>query len=214
MYHNNENSQLSQISNNVLGLDDGDSLLSNDNKYDEDSDVGYGDDPHPYLDSDDEDLPNLLHEEMNMSNQAEQDGSLSVSSGEEYGYEDEWAEEDEDANRDTFTDQQYSEGLVEGMIFCSVKFVFAFCKEHSRLTGFGVIKTGSNQKGGENGENHHKQSILLGCTLITSKDIETYKYAFSTWFMVMGNAPPTAIPTDQCESINGSIREVLPDIYP
>ncbi|KAK4731670.1 hypothetical protein R3W88_024658 [Solanum pinnatisectum] len=121
MYHNNENSQLSQLSNNVLGLDDGDSLLSNDNKYDEDSDVGYGDDRHPYLDSDDEDLLNLFHEEMNMSNQAEQDESLSVSSGEEYGYEDEWAEEAEDANGDTFTDQQYIEDPVEGMIFCSVR---------------------------------------------------------------------------------------------
>ncbi|KAH0636424.1 hypothetical protein KY290_036870 [Solanum tuberosum] len=112
MDHNNENSQLSQILNNVLGLDDGDSLLSNDNQHDDYSDGGYGDDPHPYLDSDYEDLLNLLHEEMNMSNQAEQDESSSVSSREEYGYEDEWAE-DEDANGDTFTDQQYIEGPVE-----------------------------------------------------------------------------------------------------
>ncbi|WMV46690.1 hypothetical protein MTR67_040075 [Solanum verrucosum] len=49
-----------------------------------------------------------------MSNQAEQDESLSVSSREKYGYEDEWAE-DEDANGDTFTDQQYIQGPVEDM---------------------------------------------------------------------------------------------------
>lgn len=59
--------------------------------------------------------------------------------------------------------------------------------------------------------NQHKQTILLGYALITSEDIETYKFVFSTWLAAMGNAPPTAIFTDQCESIKAAIREVRPD---
>ncbi|WMV57760.1 hypothetical protein MTR67_051145, partial [Solanum verrucosum] len=61
------------------------------------------------------------------------------------------------------------------------------------------------------GVNQHKQSILLGCALLTSEDIKTYKFVFSTWLAVMGNEPPTAILTDQCESIKAAIAEVLPD---
>ncbi|KAH0688883.1 hypothetical protein KY289_016241 [Solanum tuberosum] len=61
------------------------------------------------------------------------------------------------------------------------------------------------------GVNQHKQSILSGCALLTSADIETYKFVFSTWLAAMGNVPPTAILTDQCESIKAAITRVLPD---
>ncbi|XP_059310329.1 protein FAR1-RELATED SEQUENCE 8-like [Lycium ferocissimum] len=58
---------------------------------------------------------------------------------------------------------------------------------------------------------HYRQSILLGCALITSEDAKTYKYVFSTCLRAMNGLPPTAILTDQCESIKVAIREVMPD---
>ncbi|WMV36045.1 hypothetical protein MTR67_029430 [Solanum verrucosum] len=58
------------------------------------------------------------------------------------------------------------------------------------------------------GVNQHKQSILFGCALLTSEDIETYKFVFSTWLIAMGNAPPTVILIDQCESIKEAIAEL------
>ncbi|KAH0639651.1 hypothetical protein KY285_036237 [Solanum tuberosum] len=61
------------------------------------------------------------------------------------------------------------------------------------------------------GVNQHKHSILLGCVLLTSEDIETYKFVFSTWLAAMGNVPPTTILTDQCESMKASITEVFLD---
>ncbi|WMV44692.1 hypothetical protein MTR67_038077 [Solanum verrucosum] len=57
------------------------------------------------------------------------------------------------------------------------------------------------------GVNQHKQSIFLGCTLLTSEDIKTY--VFSTWLAAMGNEPPTTILTDQCKSIKAAIVEFV-----
>ncbi|XP_069146884.1 protein FAR-RED IMPAIRED RESPONSE 1-like [Solanum lycopersicum] len=49
-------------------------------------------------------------------------------------------------------------------------------------------------------------SILLGCALLTSEDIETYKFVFSTWLTAMSNAPPTTMLSNQCESIKAEKR--------
>ncbi|XP_049394791.1 protein FAR1-RELATED SEQUENCE 6-like [Solanum stenotomum] len=43
------------------------------------------------------------------------------------------------------------------------------------------------------------------------EDIETYKLVFSTWLAAMGNVPPTAILTDQCEIIKAAIARILAD---
>ncbi|XP_059310744.1 protein FAR1-RELATED SEQUENCE 6-like [Lycium ferocissimum] len=59
--------------------------------------------------------------------------------------------------------------------------------------------------------NQHRQSILLGCALITSEDANTNKYVFSTWLRAMNGVAPTAIMTDQCESIKAAIRVVMPN---
>ncbi|KAF3626031.1 hypothetical protein FXO38_29489 [Capsicum annuum] len=61
------------------------------------------------------------------------------------------------------------------------------------------------------GVNHHNQSILLGCALLTSEDIKTYAFIFRTWLMTMGEISLTAILIDQYESIKAAIREVLPN---
>nr|XP_009793957.1 PREDICTED: protein FAR1-RELATED SEQUENCE 5-like [Nicotiana sylvestris] len=53
------------------------------------------------------------------------------------------------------------------------------------------------------GINHHRQSILLGCALMSHEDIDSYKLVFRTWLDAMGNVHPDAIITDQCQSISG-----------
>ncbi|XP_059306528.1 protein FAR-RED IMPAIRED RESPONSE 1-like [Lycium ferocissimum] len=61
------------------------------------------------------------------------------------------------------------------------------------------------------GVNQHCQSILLGCALITSEDIDTYKFFFTTWLCPMHGVKPTAMLTSQCESIKATIRQVMPE---
>ncbi|KAK6796740.1 hypothetical protein RDI58_004441 [Solanum bulbocastanum] len=60
------------------------------------------------------------------------------------------------------------------------------------------------------GINHHRQSILLGCALMSHEDIVSYKLIFRTWLEAMGNVHPNAIITDQCPSIKPAIAEVMP----
>lgn len=40
------------------------------------------------------------------------------------------------------------------------------------------------------GVNHHGQSILLGCGLVSHENIETYVWLFSTWLIAMGGQAP------------------------
>ncbi|XP_019226776.1 PREDICTED: protein FAR-RED IMPAIRED RESPONSE 1-like [Nicotiana attenuata] len=61
------------------------------------------------------------------------------------------------------------------------------------------------------GINHHRQSILLGCALMSHEDIDSYKLVFRTWLDAMGNAHPDAIITDQCQSVKVAIAEVMPN---
>ncbi|XP_009591584.2 protein FAR-RED IMPAIRED RESPONSE 1-like [Nicotiana tomentosiformis] len=61
------------------------------------------------------------------------------------------------------------------------------------------------------GINHHRQSILLGCALMSHEDIDSYKLVFRTWLEAMGNVYPDAIITDQCQSIKLAIAEVMPN---
>ncbi|XP_019236772.1 PREDICTED: protein FAR-RED IMPAIRED RESPONSE 1-like [Nicotiana attenuata] len=61
------------------------------------------------------------------------------------------------------------------------------------------------------GINHHRQSILLGCALMSHEDIDSYKLVFRTWLDSMGNVHPDAIITDQCWSIKVAIAEVMPN---
>ncbi|WMV55314.1 hypothetical protein MTR67_048699 [Solanum verrucosum] len=145
MESTSQNSQLNDVLNNVLGLDEDDSLLSQNDEHHEDSDNAY-DGPEHYLHSDDKDVINKLFEEMN---QPEQEESISVSDGEEYEAEKECDEQTDSANDDNFSDQQYMEDPLVDMVYCSVESLFAFYKEHSRLNGFGVLKKTSKKRGCE-----------------------------------------------------------------
>nr|XP_016485380.1 PREDICTED: protein FAR-RED IMPAIRED RESPONSE 1-like [Nicotiana tabacum] len=59
------------------------------------------------------------------------------------------------------------------------------------------------------GINHHRQSILLRCALMSHEDIDSYKLVFRTWLDAMGNVHPDTIITDQCQSIKVAIAEVM-----
>ncbi|WMV44693.1 hypothetical protein MTR67_038078 [Solanum verrucosum] len=145
MESTSQNSQLNNVLNNVLGLYEDDGLLSQNDEHHEDSDDAY-DGPEHYLHSDDEDVINKLFEEMN---QPEQEESISVCDGEEYEAEEECNEQTNSANDDNFSDQQYMEGPLVDMVYCSVESPFAFYKEHSHLNGFGVLKKTSKKRGCE-----------------------------------------------------------------
>ncbi|KAK9157430.1 hypothetical protein Scep_004004 [Stephania cephalantha] len=61
------------------------------------------------------------------------------------------------------------------------------------------------------GVNHHGQSILLGCALISHEDVKSFDWLFTNWIRGMGNVYPRCILTDQCESIKAAVRKVMPD---
>ncbi|PWA53154.1 Protein FAR1-RELATED SEQUENCE 6 [Artemisia annua] len=60
------------------------------------------------------------------------------------------------------------------------------------------------------GVNHHGQSILFGCGLLSYEDIHTYAWLFEQWLECMNGRPPKAIITDQCRSIQGVVAQIFP----
>jgi len=60
------------------------------------------------------------------------------------------------------------------------------------------------------GVNHHRHSILLGCTLISNEDVETFEWLFSAWMKAIDWNVPKAIITDQCQSIGKGIEWIFP----
>ncbi|XP_009759183.2 protein FAR-RED IMPAIRED RESPONSE 1-like [Nicotiana sylvestris] len=61
------------------------------------------------------------------------------------------------------------------------------------------------------GVNQHRQSILLGCALMSSEDITSYKIVLSTWLRGLNNVHLLAIMTDQCDSIKAAINAMMPN---
>ncbi|PHT53422.1 hypothetical protein CQW23_07884 [Capsicum baccatum] len=111
MDHNESNNQLRATLHDVFGLENSDSLHCNEDSY-----GGYADGPDRYLDTDDEDVQNLIDEEMNRSHQSVQDKDLSVSDGEEDHYGEDNVEEKEDPKHDdSYTEEQYTTGPVEAL---------------------------------------------------------------------------------------------------
>ncbi|XP_021771464.1 protein FAR1-RELATED SEQUENCE 8-like [Chenopodium quinoa] len=49
--------------------------------------------------------------------------------------------------------------------------------------------------------NHHGQSLLLGCALVSHEDYDTFKWIFKKWLSSMNNQAPVAILTDQAAAI-------------
>ena len=61
------------------------------------------------------------------------------------------------------------------------------------------------------GVNHHGQSTLLGCALLSDERTETYKWVFQSWLDANGGQAPKAMVTDQDKAIEAAVREVFPN---
>ncbi|XP_020589558.1 protein FAR1-RELATED SEQUENCE 6-like [Phalaenopsis equestris] len=59
------------------------------------------------------------------------------------------------------------------------------------------------------GVNHHGQSVLLGCGLLSKETVETYVWFFKTWLTCMMDCHPNAIITDLCKPIQDAVAEVF-----
>ncbi|XP_021751731.1 protein FAR-RED IMPAIRED RESPONSE 1-like [Chenopodium quinoa] len=60
------------------------------------------------------------------------------------------------------------------------------------------------------GVNHHGQSILLGCALVSRETTETYKWVFQQWLACMENRAPVAILTDQAALMRNAVAQTMP----
>ncbi|KAH9770356.1 protein FAR1-RELATED SEQUENCE [Citrus sinensis] len=61
------------------------------------------------------------------------------------------------------------------------------------------------------GVNHHGQSILLRCGLISHENTEIFTWLFDTWLSCMSGCPPLGIITDQDKAMKKAIQIVFPD---
>ncbi|XP_077219949.1 protein FAR-RED IMPAIRED RESPONSE 1-like isoform X2 [Tasmannia lanceolata] len=62
------------------------------------------------------------------------------------------------------------------------------------------------------GVNHHGQSLLFGCALITDETTSSFVWVFKTWLRAMYGKPPKAIITNHDNAIKSAIAEVFPKI--
>jgi len=60
------------------------------------------------------------------------------------------------------------------------------------------------------GVNHHGQSMLLGCALLSNEDTKTFTWLFTTWLECMHGSAPNAIITDQDRAMKNAIEIVFP----
>ncbi|XP_059637753.1 protein FAR-RED IMPAIRED RESPONSE 1-like [Cornus florida] len=61
------------------------------------------------------------------------------------------------------------------------------------------------------GVNHHGQSVLFSCGLLSNEDIETYIWLFESWLTCMLRRALKAIITYQCKAIQAAVRKVFPE---
>ncbi|XP_021758346.1 protein FAR-RED IMPAIRED RESPONSE 1-like [Chenopodium quinoa] len=61
------------------------------------------------------------------------------------------------------------------------------------------------------GVNHHGQSILLGCALVSHEDSDTFRWIFRQWLSCMGGKAPIGILTDQAPTMRKPLEELRPD---
>ncbi|KAJ6829555.1 protein FAR1-RELATED SEQUENCE 9-like [Iris pallida] len=61
------------------------------------------------------------------------------------------------------------------------------------------------------GVNHHGQSTLFGCGLVSNEHTQTFVWLFRTWLDCMGGCAPRSIITDQDCSMKSAVEIVFPD---
>ncbi|PVH66623.1 hypothetical protein PAHAL_1G300200 [Panicum hallii] len=62
------------------------------------------------------------------------------------------------------------------------------------------------------GVNHHGQSVLMGCALLSDETAETYSWLLKAWIACMSGNLPKAIVTDYCRGIQSAVAEVIPGV--
>ncbi|XP_010322661.1 protein FAR1-RELATED SEQUENCE 8 [Solanum lycopersicum] len=60
------------------------------------------------------------------------------------------------------------------------------------------------------GLNHHKETLLLGCSLLADESFETYVWLLRAWLSCMSGRPPQTIITDRCKALQNAISEIFP----
>lgn len=60
------------------------------------------------------------------------------------------------------------------------------------------------------GVNHHRQSTLFGCALLSDETEDSFVWLFEQWLKCMCNKAPTVIITDQDHAIGNAINKVFP----
>uniref|UniRef100_A0A2N9EVK8 Protein FAR1-RELATED SEQUENCE n=1 Tax=Fagus sylvatica TaxID=28930 RepID=A0A2N9EVK8_FAGSY len=61
------------------------------------------------------------------------------------------------------------------------------------------------------GINHHGESIILGCGLLSGEDTDSFVWVFRQWLQSMCDITPKAIITDQCQAMRRAIEIVFPE---
>ena len=59
------------------------------------------------------------------------------------------------------------------------------------------------------GVNHHGQSILLGCALVSHENSDTFEWIFGNWLECMGGKAPIGILTDQDPAMRRALRTTM-----
>ncbi|KAL3835522.1 hypothetical protein ACJIZ3_010258 [Penstemon smallii] len=60
------------------------------------------------------------------------------------------------------------------------------------------------------GVNHHGQSVLLGCGLLSSETKESYIWIFNAWLTCTSGLSPQTIITDRCKILHTAVADVFP----
>ena len=63
------------------------------------------------------------------------------------------------------------------------------------------------------GVNHHRQSTLFGCALLSDEREKTFVWLFRQWLNCMWNESPGAIITDQDLAICNATKKVFPHTH-
>ena len=59
------------------------------------------------------------------------------------------------------------------------------------------------------GLNHHSESIILGCGLLSDEDTDSFVWVFRQWLQSMCGIAPKAIIMDQCRAMRRAIEIVF-----
>ncbi|KAG8362831.1 hypothetical protein BUALT_BualtUnG0033000 [Buddleja alternifolia] len=63
------------------------------------------------------------------------------------------------------------------------------------------------------GINHHAQTVLLGCGLVSGQTVDSFIWLLRAWLTYMVGRTPQTVVTNQCKSLQTSISEVFPRAF-